>query len=178
MAEEYLDILNEKGEKTGERRTYKDSHKFGLLHRSVHVWILNNNNELLLQKRSLNSWAYPDFWDISASGHISSGKTSLETAKDETSEEVGLVLPNSAFKLIFTLEEHKILNEGAYISNEFQDIYLINIDKDLYDFKLCEEEVSEVQWIDLKTFKLSIDNKKFKLVPHDEEYQRLLEFIG
>jgi isopentenyldiphosphate isomerase len=78
---EYLDILDNNGNKTGETRSYDEVHEKGLIHRTVHVWILNSKKELLVQKRSKDRRAHPDYWDISAAGHISAGQTSLEAAQ-------------------------------------------------------------------------------------------------
>ena len=109
MTEEYLDILNEKGELTGESGTSKYVHGKGLLHRVVHVWILDKNKKLLLQKRSLKMTAYANYWDISSAGHISTGQTSIEAAQRETEEELGLTFPSEIFKYLFTIEDRAIL---------------------------------------------------------------------
>ena len=43
---EYIDIVDENGNKTGEVRSRVDVHKHGLLFRSVHIWCVNSNNEI------------------------------------------------------------------------------------------------------------------------------------
>lgn len=37
--------------------------------------------DILIQKREKNRVAYPGYWDISASGHVSAGESSLEAAQ-------------------------------------------------------------------------------------------------
>src|SRR3989344_1498741 len=101
---EYLDILDENGELTGQTVAYDVAHQKGILHKAVHVWLLNSKGELLIQKRSANKEAYPNQWEISASGHVSAGQTSLEAARRETKEELGLDLPDQAFQYLFTLK--------------------------------------------------------------------------
>ena len=177
MSEEYLDVLNNRGEQTGQSKSYIDAHKYGLIHRAVHVWILNTKNQLLLQKRSADRRAYPNYWDISVSGHISSEETSLEAAKNETQEEIGLNLPSSAFTYLFTLEEHIVLNGGTYVNNEFQDVYLVRLEKNISDIQFDKIELSDVQWVDMEEFRNLIGDEKYKLVSHDEEYRRLFEYI-
>ncbi len=175
--EEYLDILDEEGKKTGVTRSYSDAHREGLIHRSVHVWFFNPEKGLLLQKRSSTRAAYPNHWDISASGHISAGQTSLEAAKRETEEELGVTPPDDAFCFLFTLEEHIILNAGTYISNEFQDIYLVRTGIDPALHYKTNEEVSEIRWIDLNSFIAWTRGQGELLVPHDEEYARLIALL-
>jgi len=178
MTEEHFDILDDKGKLTGEIRSNSDTHGKGLIHRTAHVWLLNPKKELLFQKRSLNKTAYPGLWDISAAGHISAGQTSLEAAKRETEEELGLSLPDSAFKYLFTVEERIVLNNGTYINNEFQDVYLVHLETMPQKLNLQPEEVDEVRWISVKEFKSWINGKGEPLVSHKEEYRKLLEFLN
>ena len=178
MTEEHFDILDDKGELTGEIRSKSDAHGKGLIHRTAHVWLLNPKKELLLQKRSLNKTAYPGLWDISAAGHISAGQTSLEAAKRETEEELGLSLPDSTFKYLFTVEEHIILNNGTYINNEFQDVYLVHLETEPQKLNLQHEEVDEARWIPIGEFKSWVSGKGEPVVPHEEEYRKLLEFLS
>jgi isopentenyldiphosphate isomerase len=174
---EELDVLNEKGEKTGEVITSKEAHEKGVTHRSVHIWILNPDKQLLLQKRSANMRARPGYWDISASGHMSAGETSIEAAQKETREELGLDLPSTAFVLLFTVQEHVVLNEGTYIANEFQDVYLVRLNSRNIPLFLQSEEVEDTRWIDIDEFKIWTQGKGELLVPHSEEHQRLLQYL-
>ena len=48
---EKIEVLNEKGEKTGEVVSREEVHRLGLWHKTVHIWIVNGKNEVLLQKR-------------------------------------------------------------------------------------------------------------------------------
>lgn len=66
--EEYIDVLNENGIKTGEVMTRKEIHKKGLWHRAIVVAIINKKNEVLLQQRSPSKDTNPNLWDISVSG--------------------------------------------------------------------------------------------------------------
>ena len=51
--EELIDVLDENGVKTGEVLTRKEVHKRGLWHRAIAVAIINEQNEILIQQRSL-----------------------------------------------------------------------------------------------------------------------------
>jgi isopentenyldiphosphate isomerase len=175
---EYLDILDKEGNKTGDAKSYEEAHQKGLIHRSVHVWILNPQKELLIQKREKTRRAYPSHWDISAAGHISAGQTSVEAAQRETKEELGLDIPVSEFKYLFTVEEHIILNNGTYVNNEFQDVYLIQRDISISDIKLTDGEVDAVKFVTIDEFKKLIKGEGEPIVPHKEEYQKLLGYIS
>jgi isopentenyldiphosphate isomerase len=57
---EYIDILDESGKPTGEKKSKKEVHEKGYWHRVVHLWLLNSRQELLIQKRSHEKDSYPD----------------------------------------------------------------------------------------------------------------------
>ena len=172
--EERLDIFNQNRERTGESQTYKNVHLRGLLHKTVHVWIVNSKKQFLLQKRSKNKSAYPSYWDISAAGHIDSGETSLEAAKRETKEELGIDLPDSEFNLLDTIKQPIIKHSDIFIDNEFNDIYLIHRDINVSELKIQIDEVEEMRWVSKEEFEKWIRGEGEILVPHEEEYKILL----
>jgi isopentenyldiphosphate isomerase len=175
--QEPFDILDEEGEKTGATGTYDEVHSGALLHRTVHVWVLNLKGQLLLQKRSKNVRIFPGTWDASATGHVLAGQESLEGARMEIEEELGLSLLPDKIEHIFTIREYKVLNEGTHTENAFNDVYLVRCDLAMEEFKIKPSEVEEIRWIDLKEFKEWVLGKGEPLVPHDEQYEKLLEYL-
>lgn len=63
-------------------------HRDNLLHRAVHILLVNVRGELLLQKRSYRKDRYPGCWDSSASGHVDAGESYVECAARELQEEI------------------------------------------------------------------------------------------
>lgn len=175
--QEKLDILDTARNKTGEAKTYDEVHSQGLLHLSVHGWVINSKKELLLQKRSKFVRVYPEYWDSSVSGHVISGQTSLEAMQAETKEELGLDLPPEAFKYLFSVKEDYVLNDGAFIENAYNDIYVIYLDRE-EEFKTDVDEVEAVRWLGIEEFKNWTVGHGELLVPHAEEYKKLLEYLG
>lgn len=174
---EFLDVLDDAGEKAETIKDYYTVHKSGLWHRTVHVWLLNPENELLLQKRSANRRTYPGYWDISAAGHVSAGQKSLEAAVRETQEELGIILPEECFEYLFTIKEDEVLNHGAYLNKEFQDVYLVRVESNNMKITLSPEEVEDVRWVKLDELKDIIRDKRDRIVPHDREYSMLLKLL-
>lgn len=60
------------------------------IHRAVTILLLNSQDEVLLQQRSLTKDTCPGFWDISTSGHVTYGQTYDQAATKELEEEVGI----------------------------------------------------------------------------------------
>lgn len=88
--EEWLPIVNEQGEVTGQasRRVCHSGTK--LLHPVVHLHILNEKHQFLLQKRSLKKDLLPGMWDTAVGGHIGINEHLEEALKRETREELGM----------------------------------------------------------------------------------------
>src|SRR5512137_559613 len=101
MAEEIFDVVNERDEVVG-RNTRAEVHRFGLMHRAVHVLVFNRRGEIFLQKRSGLKDRQPRLWDSSASGHVDSGEDYDACALRELREELSWVPerpPERLFKL-------------------------------------------------------------------------------
>jgi isopentenyl-diphosphate delta-isomerase type 1 len=174
---EYFDILDENGNLTGKQKPRNLVHQDGDLHKSVHVWIVNSNNQVLMQKRSPNKESHPNMWDISFAGHISSGDTSIETVIKEGGEELGIDVAKSEIQFLFTYKKQLVLNNGTFINNEFNDVYLIKKDLDISTIKLQKEEVSEVKWFSISEMKDILNEKRKGYLIHEKEYEALINLI-
>ena len=174
--EEYVDILDEvSGELTGEVVTKKEAHKTGKWHKSIHIWIISEDNKkILLQKRCADKNLFPNMWDISVGGHVSSGEDSLISAKRELSEELGLNSDNYKFEYVDTIKEKFV--DGEIVSNEFVTIYKIINNVNIEKIVLQKEEVSEVKWFT----KSELDTLKndLKVIPHIEEFDLISNILG
>ena len=87
--EEIFDVVDEADEVTGQA-TRREVHEKGLLHRAVHVFVVNRHGELLLQKRSRFKDVHPDLWDSSVAGHLDSGESYEAAVIRELGEEMGI----------------------------------------------------------------------------------------
>ena len=90
---ELLDIVDEKGNPTGETVPREVAHREGIRHRTAHVWIFRRRGgvvQILLQKRSDNKDSDPGCYDISSAGHVQAGDEFLPSAIRELKEELGI----------------------------------------------------------------------------------------
>ncbi|CAG7903242.1 unnamed protein product [Brassica rapa] len=184
MAEEHFDVLTKSGEKTGvsKPRHVSEIHRDGDYHRAVHVWIfVESTQELLLQLRSDDKDSWPGQWDISSAGHISAGDPSLISAQRELEEELGVKLPKDAFEKIFVFLQECVTNNGKFINNEFNDVYLVTIlhPIPLEAFTLQKEEVSAVKYIPYEEYRNLLAKEDPAYVPYDVngDYGKLFEII-
>lgn len=86
--EEFVDVLDENGNKTGIVKTRKEIHTTGEWHKVTFVFVVNSNGEIILQKRSAEKSTNPNKWTASASGHLTVGDSDIEGALRELEEEI------------------------------------------------------------------------------------------
>jgi len=159
---ELIDVLTPEGAPAGLTKTKAEVHRDGDWHRAAHVWIVASEGRFLLQRRSLRKENYPGLWDVSAAGHVSAGETSEECAVRETFEELGLRIDAHELQFLGTIRESCVLNGGAYIDNEFHDVFIVRRDVDVASLVFQDGEVDDVMLVD----ELPRDG----LVPHPAEY--------
>jgi len=86
---EILDVVDADDRVVGEALR-SDIHANGLMHRSVHILVVNSSGKLLTQRRGLHKDCDPGLWDTSAAGHVSRGELYETAANRELHEELGL----------------------------------------------------------------------------------------
>ena len=154
MGAEYLDIRDSNGKPTGEVKERTLVHRDGDIHGTAHVWLVrykeNGKFDILLQKRAAGKDAYAGCYDISSAGHIPSGQDFLESALRELEEELGIRAVPEQLRLIGM---HDGMMEAQFHGKPFRNheisaVYIYDAPVQDTDFKLQEEEVESVMWID------------------------------
>lgn len=174
---ETLDVFDENGKVTGEKKLKTEIHRDGDWHRSVHIWIINPKQELLIQKRSPKKDTSPNMWDISAGGHANAGESEIKSVIREFEEELGLKLKENYFQYIFTAKQNSRLSDRIYINNEINPVYLVKKSLDFSKIKLQEDEVAEIKWISWQELEEKIKSKNPTYVQYPEEYKKLFEYL-
>ena len=170
--EEYFDVLNEEGMKTGETKLRGDVHRDGDWHKSVHIWVINQKGDVLLQRRSANKDSYPNMLDISCAGHLSAGDDSLEGAIRELKEELNVDIKPTDLQFIKTLKKSSIYNSD-FINNEFTDLYFLNTTLKIEDMEFQKEELQDLFYVTYKELKDMVNQNHPELVISDESFKIL-----
>lgn len=173
---EYFDVLDYDGNKTGQTKLRTEVHQEGDWHKTVHIWIVNDRNEILLQKRSANKDLNPNKWDISCAGHLSAGESSLEGAVREIKEELGIEVTNDQLQLLTTLKRESRYSL-TFINKEFKDVYLLCFSVDVDKVQLQEEEVSEIKYVSVQEIKDMITKNDPTLIMHLDEFVILFDLL-
>ena len=176
MTKEFFDILDEDGNKTGRTKLRNEVHRDGDWHKAVHIWILNENGDVLLQRRCATKDSNPNMLDISSAGHLSAGDESLTGAIRELKEELDLDVKPNELQFIKTLKRSSKYT-SIFINNEFDDLYILRTDKKIEDLKYQEEEISEIFFVPYKKFNEMVNNNQPDLLRHDEEFDSLFNLF-
>lgn len=115
--------------------TRREVHARNLLHRAVHVVVVNARGEVLLQKRSERKDTFGGWWDISVGGHVDVGEDYEATARRELREEMGIEAP---------FREVGRLSPAPITGWEFVRIYECRFDGEPNP---NPEEVTASQWL-------------------------------
>lgn len=89
LGDEVLDIVDADDQVVGQAPR-REVHQQGLLHRAVHILLLDRQDRLILQRRAKTKQTYAGLWTSSASGHVPAGQELAAAARRETQEELGL----------------------------------------------------------------------------------------
>lgn len=117
---------------------------------SVHLWIMNDAGEFLIQKRSCNRKANPNKWAF-IGGAVDLNEESYQGAIREAREEMGISLnPENVEFLLGFKREH-----------DFVDVFLAKDNTNINDIKMQEDEVSESKWVSPSELSQIINNGDF-----------------
>ncbi len=174
--DEYLDVLDQNGEKTGERKLRSAVHRDGDWHRTVHIWLVNPRGEILLQRRTLTKKTHPGMLDVSCAGHLLAGDTPKSGALRELAEELGVAAKPEQLQFLATIQRAKKMDSGI-TDKQYIDIFLLQTELELQDFELQMEEVADVQYVSPAELKQMIAEGKSDLADRGEEYEILFRTL-
>ena len=176
MNKEYFDILDENGNKTGKTKLRSEVHRDGDWHKAVHIWIINDKGDILLQRRCATKDSNPNMLDISSAGHLSAGDSSLDGAIRELKEELNLDVKPNELQFIKTLKRSSKYT-STFLNNEFDDLYILRTNRTIDEMICQKEEISEIFYVSYKDFKNMVQNRQPDLLRHDEEFEILFNLF-
>lgn len=85
-----MDIINEQDEVVA-NSDVSEIHRKGLLHRAVHIFIIDSQGRLFCRQRSLKKERYPGFWSTSVGAHVMQGQSYDLVVKESLKNTLGIV---------------------------------------------------------------------------------------
>lgn len=143
---EIRDLYDENKIITGETMIKGENVPYGRYYITVVIFIQNENEEFLMQKRVLRK---DGKWSTTG-GHVVTGETSLCGIIREVKEELGIEL-NSKIELIHTIKTE----------DDFVDIYYTKSEIDTNKIVLQKEEVDDAKFMSISEINKLIEEEKF-----------------
>lgn len=143
--QERVDVLDDKGNPTGEVITLTGSNLAGHWHAGVHVGLYTPDRRVLLLQRSRSIMLHPGLWDLGVGGAVSAGERVELAAKREVYEETGILVkelqPIGQWKY-----NHYLPHYGMH-AKVFMHAFVAEIDP--ADLHLQEGEVRDARLVSL-----------------------------
>lgn len=155
MSEENVILVNEQDEQIG-LMPKLEAHQKAVLHRAFSVFVLNSQNEIMLQQRAHQKYHSPLLWTNTCCSHQREGETNIQAGTRRLHEEMGFVTElKELFHFIYKapfdngLTEHEL---DHVMIGYFDDAPIINT-----------EEVESWKW-------MKIEDVKNDMLLHPELY--------
>jgi len=162
MINDFVILVNKNDKKIG-LMPKMEAHKKGALHRAFSVFIFNNRNELMIQKRNINKYHSPGLWTNTCCSHQKDGESNISAGKRRLLEEMG-----------FCVELNEV---GSFIYNVGVDNGLIEHELDYIlvgkyngNVKINSDEVDNWKW-------MSLDNIKDDIRTRSKNYTEWFKII-
>ncbi len=138
---ELVDLLNDRKELIGET-CERNSVPEGKYRLSIHIWIVNDKNEILIQQRSASRKMFPNMW-TNTGGACIAGETSIETVFRELQEELNVIPNIDNLELIASYKRKK----------DYVDVWLLKQNINIKDLKFNDNEVQAAKWVSIEEWK-------------------------
>ena len=145
---ELVDVYNKRHEKLNYTKGRRDLTN-GEYRLSCFVWIINDENQILIQQRLATAKKCPNMWSTTGGG-AKAGEDSIIGTLTELKEELGI-----------TLNKENLTFIGSFIRfNDFVEIFVANINIDINDVKIAKDEVQNVKWVTIDEYAKMIEENQ------------------
>jgi isopentenyl-diphosphate Delta-isomerase len=145
MQEENVILVNTNDEQIG-LMPKLEAHEKAVLHRAFSVFILNKNNELMLQQRAHHKYHSPLLWTNTCCSHQRDGETNIGAGTRRLSEEMGFTTNlKELFHFIY-----KAPFDNGLTEHELDHVMIGYFDKNP---NINTDEVEDWKWMKIEDVK-------------------------
>lgn len=140
---EFVILVDKAGNYTGSEEKMS-AHKKGLLHKAFSIFIFDEDNRILLQKRANTKYHFAGLWSNACCSHPRVGETTEDAVHRRLQEELGFDTPLVfAFSFVYRAED----TVSGLFEYEYDEVFT-GIYNDKINFQ--PDEVEDIQWMTLK----------------------------
>ena len=163
---ERFDLYDSRRRFTGRTIARGEDVPEGLRRLVVHVCVFNRKGEMLIQQRQSFKEGWPNLWDLTSGGHVTTGEDTRTSAYRELLEEVGLDIDFTGVRPAVTV---------AFLDG-WDDFYVVHSDAKAEDLVIQLDEVQAVKWATLEEVLRLRENDEF--MPYTRSFLEYLFFRG
>src|SRR4051812_24479938 len=170
MTEEKVILVNENDEQIG-LMPKMEAHEKAVLHRAFSVFVLNANNEIMLQQRAAQKYHSPLLWTNTTCSHQREGETNIQAGTRRLREEMGF---ETELKELFSFI-YKAPFDNGLTEHELDHVMIGYYNENP---KINLDEVEDWKWMKIEDIKEDIEKQPeiytvwFKII-FDEFYHYL-----
>ena len=154
-------LSDELGNELGTEDLIKAHENEGALHKAFSVFVFRDNeNELLMQKRSAQKPLFPLLWANTCCSHPQEGEDIVESAQKRLKEEMGFTC-NLQPKGSFVYQA----KDEANNKSEYEHDTILTGEVDDIEVKADPNEVNDYRWITLEDLQKELDEKPEDFAP-------------
>ena len=127
------------------------AHEKGVLHRAFSVFLINDSNQLLIQRRALNKYHSPGLWTNTCCSHPRDRESIMEAANRRLYEEMGI---KAKLKPLLSFI-YKAKFDNGLTEHEFDHVVFGKFDGEP---NINHDEVSDWKWKDIDFLKSDLVN--------------------
>ena len=130
----------------------QEAHIKGLMHRAFSIFVFNDKNELLLQKRAIEKYHSGGLWTNTCCSHPRKNESNIEAAYRRLNEEMGI---SCQLNKVFTFTYKAVLDKGL-TEHEFDHVFFgFTNDKP----KINLDEVADYKYISIPNLEKMVSTK-------------------
>ena len=155
---EQWDIYDRQGNLTGRVKKKHAVLAPGEFHLAMEAWIVNSNQQILVQKRSEQCEILPGKWALTT-GRMVAGEDSLSGCVREIGEELGISVQKQDIHFITRI----------FQTDSIWDLYWVKKDIAEDACRLQAEEVAGVRWVTVSEFRRMMEQGEMFRYPEIED---------
>ena len=149
--EEKVILVNDKDEQIGLMEKI-EAHEKALLHRAFSVFVVNDQNQIMLQQRAKEKYHSPGLWTNTCCSHQREGESNIEAGKRRLMEEMGFTTDlKELFNFIYIAPFDNGLTE-----HEFDHVMVGTFNEKP---NLNPDEVADWKWMSATEIKIDIEKQ-------------------
>ncbi len=147
--EEKVILVNDKDQEIGVMPKLM-AHEKALLHRAFSVFVINNENKIMLQQRAMCKYHSPGLWTNTCCSHQREGESNIEAGKRRLQEEMGFT---TELKELFSFI-YKAPFDNGLTEHEFDHVLVGYYNENPI---INKDEVADWKWMSPEAIKEDIE---------------------